>query len=86
MPAECRTVIKSKRFEKELRGLANNPRRADEFVFAVEFALARNPSPVEATCIQENPPVWFIPCTPFENVAVFYGFDDDSVTLLSIIH
>jgi hypothetical protein len=85
MPTHLRTVIESKRFAKELASLIDNPTRADEFVEAVKIALARDPRPAEAYCICDNPPLLFIPCSPCENIVLYYTYGLNDVTLLSII-
>ncbi|OGW78860.1 MAG: hypothetical protein A3C51_04405 [Omnitrophica bacterium RIFCSPHIGHO2_02_FULL_46_20] len=80
-----RTIVREKRFEEELAALEPDLKRADEFLRAVEWALARDPSAGEQipqtpvhicsmSSIRGNPP----------NLVVYYTFNDDYVILLSI--
>lgn len=85
MPA-YRDIVRTERFERELREIEENPRRADEFTEAVEWALARDPS--SGTQIEDDPPIWFIPMADTlddSSVAIFYTFDDQVVWLISIL-
>jgi len=86
MSTALRTIIKEKRFEEELASICADIRRADEFIRAAEWALAREPFSGKridsvvwamffAPQIVENVPV---------HVAVYYAFNDDNVILLSI--
>jgi hypothetical protein len=83
---KLRTVIRNKRFEKELSKIEPQFERADEFMFGVEWRLARDP--LSGSKIVSHPPVycvhsksshWIYPVT------VFYTFTEDEVTLLLII-
>lgn len=78
--ASFRVVIKSPRFESELRRAEPDPRKADEAVEAMEFALARHPErgfPVESFYI------WPIYVRNAEHV-VYYAFDEIQVELVSL--
>lgn len=85
MPSPCRTVIESERFTRELKYLFDDPVRADEFVESVKIALAREPDLAEAICLHEKPPLWFVPCSSCDDIVIYYTFDENEVTLLSII-
>jgi hypothetical protein len=78
--ASFRVVIKSSRFESELHRAEPDPRKADEAVEAMEFALARHPErgfPVESFFI------WPIYIRDVEHV-VYYVFDEIQVELVSL--
>ena len=77
-----RQVVRERLFERELRALIQDARKADDFVEAAEFVLARDPeigSRLEAG-------IWFLPMAPIGKVqlALYYTFDDATVTLLAI--
>lgn len=78
-----RTIVKSHRFEVELRHIRSDAKAADEFIEAAEWALARRANigtPID-------PPVWFLPiadATRVNPVSLFYTFDDNCVYFLSI--
>jgi hypothetical protein len=78
--ASFRVVIKNPRFERELHRAEPDPRKADEAVEAMEFALARHPErgfPVASLFI------WPIYVRAVEHV-VYYTFDDVQVELVSL--
>jgi hypothetical protein len=78
--ASFRVVIKNPRFESELHRAEPDPRKADEAVEAMEFALARFPErgfPVESFYI------WPIYIRNAEHV-VYYVFDEVQVELVSL--
>jgi hypothetical protein len=78
--ASFRVVIKNSRFERELHQAEPDPRKADEAVEAMEFALARHPErgfPVASFFI------WPIYIRAVEHV-VYYTFDDVQVELVSL--
>lgn len=82
MPELPRQVIRERSFERELRALIRDAREADEFVEGAEFVLARDPeagSPL-------GDGLWFMPMAPIGKAepALYYTFDDSTVTLLSI--
>jgi hypothetical protein len=82
VPELPRQVIRQRSFERELRALVQDVREADDFVEAAEFVLARDPeigSPLDDG-------IWFLPIAPIgnEQVALYYAFDDQTVTLLAI--
>jgi hypothetical protein len=59
---------------------------ADEFIEAIEWALARRPE-IGSMVTTDDPPVWFIPTVSVDRVTpltVYYTFDADRVYLLSI--
>jgi hypothetical protein len=82
-----RTIIKTHRFELELRDLVRDGARgADEFIEATEWALARR-AEIGSPLTTDKPPVWFLPVVDVSRIsplAVYYTFDDDCVILLSI--
>jgi hypothetical protein len=82
-----RTIIKTPRFELELRDLVRQGARgADEFIDATEWALARR-AEIGTRITTDNPPVWFLPVVEVARLsplAVYYTFDNDCVILLSI--
>ena len=85
MPAKLRTIIRDPQFEEELKQLIFHARRADEFVEAVEFLLARDPE----RGLQARPgsPVWTIPVQNVVDVTpviIYYTFNEEKVILLSI--
>lgn len=79
-----REVIREHLFEDELRALIGDEVAADEFVEAAEFLLARNPE--VGTRLAPGSAVWFLPMAPIAgaSVSLYYTFDDNAVTLLSI--
>ena len=82
MPELPRQVIRERSFERQLRVLIEDAREADDFVEGAEFILARDPkigSPVDDG-------IWFLPMAPVGKVqvALYYTFDDSTVTLLAI--
>jgi len=82
--SSLREIVEEEQFSNELAILKENPRRADEFIDGVKNALSRDPAPIEATCLDEKYPLWFIPCS-CEDIVIFYTFNDNKITLLSII-
>lgn len=59
---------------------------ADEFIEALEFALARK-AEIGSQVTTDDPPVWFIPTVHVDRItplAVYYTFDAEHVYLLSI--
>ena len=82
MPKLPRQVIRERSFERQLRALIEDAREADDFVEGAEFILARDPrigSPVDDG-------IWLLPMAPIgrAQVALYYTFDDSTVTLLAI--
>ncbi len=82
MPELPRQVIRERSFERQLCALIEDAREADVFVESAEFILARDPkigSPVDDD-------IWFLPMAPVgtAQVALYYTFDDSTVTLLAI--
>jgi hypothetical protein len=82
-----RTIVKTHRFELELRQLIREGARgADEFIEATEWALARR-AEIGTPVTTDNPPVLFLPVVQvarLSSLAVYYTFDADCVILLSI--
>lgn len=77
-----RQVVREHSFERELRALIQDAREADDFVEAAEFILARDP---EVGSRLGNG-IWFLPMAPIGEIqlALYYTFDDSTVTLLAI--
>lgn len=82
MPELARQVIRQRSFERELRALVLDAREADDFVEAAEFVLARDPK----IGLPLDHEIWFLPMAPLgkAQVALYYMFDDSTVTLLAI--
>lgn len=83
-----RTIIKTHRFELELRDLiASGAKGADEFIEATEWALARRPE-IGSLLTTGDPPVWFLPAIDVPRInpliVIYYTFDATQVCLLSI--
>ena len=82
MPELPRQVIRERSFERELRALIQDAQEADDFVEAAEFVLARDPE--IGSPLGEG--IWFLPMAPIGKAqpALYYTFDDSTVTLLAI--
>lgn len=80
-----RTIIRDERFEQELALIEPDIKKADEFLQAVEWALAR--SPFSGQQILKTP-TWICLMKPItgnvSHLAVYYAFNDDCVVLMSI--
>jgi hypothetical protein len=82
-----RQIIKEALFEDQLQSLIDGgAKAADEFISALETALARRPE--IGWLHSTNPPVWQVPMVDVERLrlplTVFYTFDEERVYLLSI--
>lgn len=78
-----RGVIQSHRFERELRKAEPDPRKADDLISALEFALARHPErgfPIPDTALS----IWPIYVRDRELVA-YYRYDESTVELVSLL-
>jgi hypothetical protein len=82
VPELPRQVIRERSFERQLRALIEDAREADDFVEGAEFILARDPK----IGTQLDDGIWFLPMAPIgrAQVALYYTFDDSTVTLLAI--
>ena len=82
MPELPRQVIRERSLERDLRALIQNAREADDFVEGAEFVLARDPE--IGSPLGEG--IWFLPMASIGKVqpALYYTFDDSTVTLLAI--
>jgi hypothetical protein len=80
-----RQVVREHLFEETLSALISGRRRADEFVEAAEFALARNPE--FGSPLDRARKVWFVPRSPVgvKQVSLYYSFDDETVRFLAIM-
>jgi hypothetical protein len=83
VPELPRQVIREHSFERELRALVRDERAADDFVEGAEFILARDPQ----TGSPLGGGIWFLPMAPIgeKQPAIYYTFDDFTVTLLAIV-
>ncbi|MDO8432111.1 MAG: hypothetical protein Q7S58_06825 [Candidatus Binatus sp.] len=83
-----RDVVKTHRFEVELRDLlGTDARGADEFIEATEWALARK-ADIGSLTTTDDPPVYFLPVVEVDRISrliVYYTFDANRVYLLSIL-
>ena len=77
---KSRTIIRDKRFEREMAEIERNVRRADEFLEGAEIILSREP---ERGCPLEGSNVWFISGHTVD-LALYYTFDEDYVYFLSV--
>jgi hypothetical protein len=82
VPELPRQVIRERSFERQLRALIADAREADDFVEGAEFILARDPK--IGSLVDEG--IWFLPMAPIgrAQVALYYTFNDSTVTLLAI--
>jgi len=80
-----RQVIREHLFEETLSALISDGRKADEFVEAAEFVLARNPE--FGSLLDHTRKVWFVPMSPIgvKQVSLYYTFDDETVRFLAIL-
>ncbi len=78
-----RTVIREHRFERELAAIEPSARLADQAVCGLEDILSRRPK--RGVPIGPDP-MWATPIyTLGPNLLVYYEFDENTVTLISII-
>jgi len=77
-----RSVVQNHRFERELRKAEPDPRRADEVVSALEFALARHPERGFGVP-DTHYSIWPIYLRDRELV-VYYTYDEETVELASL--
>lgn len=80
-----REVIYFKSFEKELKAVVSDAKRADEFLRGAEWIVCRNPR--YGTQMAPDSPVWFLPIIDIPghpSVILYYTFNDRFVGLLSI--
>ena len=82
MPELPRQVIRERSFKRELRALIQDAREADDFIEGAEFVLARDPE--IGSPLGEG--IWLLPMAPIgkAQLALYYTFDDSTVTLLAI--
>jgi hypothetical protein len=82
-----RKIVKTHRFEHELRDLIADAKAADEFVEAAEWTLPRNPKIGSLITTAPDPPVWFLPVIDEDRITpivLYYTFDDEVIYFLSI--
>ena len=82
-----RQIIKTRLFEDQLQSLIEGvAKAADEFIEALEMALARRPE--IGWLHSTDPPIWQVPMVDVERLrpplVVYYTFDEERVYLLSI--
>ena len=80
-----RSVVESARFEREKAAIGTDPRRIDEALEGVMWALARGP---ERGVQIDGYDLWALPTYPWDNcpeMVVYYTFDDNEVSLESVI-
>ena len=82
-----RQIIKTRLFDDQLEHLVEGgARAADEFIEALEMALAKRPE--IGWLHSTKPPIWQVPMIDVERLrpplVVYYTFDDDHVFLLSV--
>lgn len=83
MGPRFRTVVRSPRFEQELKEIQPAARLADQATEGLEWVLARNPlygAPIGSETVWATPLYTLGP-----NLLVYYRHDENSVTLLSIV-
>ena len=83
-PERIREIIEERRFSDELRQIIEHSRRADEFIDAAKWTLARNPQAGKRISTSD---VWFLPMEEVPNdlpVVLYYTFDEYFVNFLSI--
>ena len=82
-----REVYEEADFTAELRDIVGDAKIADGFMFAVTRALARGPELAEATKVEDNPPLRFIPIRTVEhlpNLILWYTYTEKAVYLLGV--
>ena len=78
-----RTVIREHQFERELAAIEPNAHLADQAVCGLEDVLSRRPT--RGVPIGQEP-MWATPIYSLgPDLLVYYEFDDDTVTLISVI-
>lgn len=85
MAAKIRSIVYDPEFDKELAAISHDFQRADEFIFGVDWILARQPEVGQQ--LRPDSPVWQISAADFPHtpaVVIFYAFDDDRVYVLAI--
>jgi hypothetical protein len=81
-----RKIIKTHRFEHELRDLKPDAREADDFIEAAEWTLSRD-AEIGSLVTTGSGPVWFLAMIDEERVtpvALYYTFDAGTVYFLSV--
>lgn len=84
LPPRDRTVVEGETFRREKAAIEPNARRMDEILDAITWKLARQPE----SGIEVSPGVWATLTVPWPGapaLAIYYAFDRDRVTLLSVI-
>lgn len=82
-----REVYEEADFTAELHGIGGDAEITDRFMFAVVWAIARDPNLAEATRVADNPPLWFIPIRTVEHLSsliLSYTYTEKAVYLLGI--
>ena len=84
MPANLRSIIETDRFIREKLAIEPDVSRLDAALLGVTWTLARSPESGQKTIA---PTVWAMPTNAMLSVpalVIYYSFDDDTVTLLSV--
>jgi hypothetical protein len=86
MASTHRTVVHSGRFTEESEALAKGVPRWGRMISGVEWALCKNPG--VAGQPTNDPRVWALPTIAWPDapaVTIFYEFEENTVTLLSVV-
>jgi hypothetical protein len=79
-----RTVVESKQFERELKGIESNPIAAEDLVEGAKWMLCRDP--YRGVQLAPRSRVWFLAIDPpkAKPVGLYYAFGPDEVHFLSV--
>lgn len=86
-PQRYRSITRTARFESELAAIEPDVRRSDEFLDGVEWVLCRRPE--EGARVAPNSRIWYFTTNVSARgleLVLFYSFDDDRVTWLSLLN
>ena len=80
-----RIVIREHEFDEQLLALTGDMEQADAFTAGAEYVLARDP--LSGMPVSRTRKIWMLPMSPIHGrrVSIYYSFDAESVTLLSIV-
>lgn len=84
MTDRYRTIVESDRYQSEREELSKDVQRWDEMIEGLLAAVSRSPEIGHRT---NDPRVWAIASVPWPGAAevvLYYTFDDEQVTLLSV--
>lgn len=80
-----RTIVKNKRFEKELEALKLDTKGADDFIEGTEWVLSRNPE--YGVRLSPDMNIWVVTVSDISSLPplkLYYAFNNDYVWFLSI--